>query len=111
MKLKTLLNEYKNVSKEIRTEAKNYNYLSRALRIANGNKDIFSRYQNSWKKIISLNERSYQIMYEYRKICGSWLYRFLFFFGILKKQNTFRYIDNTKTWFKYDQFINLIYLK
>lgn len=110
MKIKRLLNEYKSISKEMRFEAKNYNYLSLAVKTSHS-KEIFAKYQNSWKKIISLNEKAYSIMYEYRKISGSLLYRVLFFFGILKKQHTFRFIDESKTQFKCDLMINLLDLR
>ena len=110
MKIKSLLNEYKSISKEMRFEAKNYNYLSLAVRTSHS-KEIFVKYQNSWKKLISLNEKAYSIMYEYRKICGSFSYRVLFFFGILPRQNSFRFVDGSKTQFKCNQMINLLNLK
>ena len=111
MKIKNLLNEYKNISKEMRNEAKNYNRLSFAVRSNYCNKETFAKYQNSWKRLISLNEKAYQIMYEYRKLCNTFSYRFLFFCGFLPKQNTFRFVDESKTQFKYDQMINLLNLK
>ena len=110
MKIKSLLIQYKNISKEMRNEARNYNYLSLAVRTSHSKK-TFEDYQNSWKKLISLNEKAYSIMYEYRKLSGSFSYKLLFFFGILPKQNSFRFIDGSKTQFKYDQMINLLNLK
>lgn len=110
MKIKNLLNEYKNISKEMREEAKKYNYLSLAV-MTSHSKETFIKYQESWKKLISLNEKAYGVMYEYRKICGSFLYKTLFFFGILPKQNTFRFINGSKTQFKCDLMINLLNLK
>jgi hypothetical protein len=110
MKIKNLLSEYKRIAKEMKEEAKNYNYLSLAVRSSHS-KETFTKYQNSWKRLISLNEKAYSIMYEYRKLCGSLSYRVLFFFGILPKQNTFRFIDGRKTQFKYDQMINLLNLR
>lgn len=110
MKIKNLLNEYKNISKEMRNEAKNYNYLYSAVKTSHS-KETFIKYQESWKKLISLNEKAYSIMYEYRTLCGSIRYKTMFFLGILPKQNSFRFINGSKTQFKYDQMINLVNLK
>lgn len=110
MKIKSLLNEYKNISKEMRKEAKNYNYLFSAVKTSHS-KETFLKYQESWKKLIFLNEQAYHIMYEYRKLCGSIRYKVMFFLGILPKQNSFRFINESKTQFKYDQMINLVNLK
>lgn len=109
MKIKNLLNEYKNISKEMRNEAKNYNYLSSAV-MTSHSKEIFKKYQESWEKLISLNERAYGVMYEYRELCGSALYKALFFVGVLPKQNSFRFINESKTQFKCEQMINLLNL-
>ena len=111
MKLKNLLQQYKNISKEMRREAQNYNYLSAAVRSNYCSKETFAKYQNSWKKLISLNEEAYKIMYEYRSLCSRFSYRVLFFLGILPKQNTFRFVDGSKTQFKFDMMINLLNLK
>lgn len=110
MKIKKLLNEYKNISKEMRNEAKNYNYLSSAVRTSHS-KETFLKYQESWKKLISLNEKAYGVMYEYRKLCCSLLYKVMFKIGVLPKQNSFRFINGSKTQFKCDQMINLVNLK
>ena len=110
MKIKDLLNDYKNISKEMREEAKNYNYLYLAVRTSHS-EETFIKYQESWKKLISLNEKAYGIMYEYRKLCGSIRYKAMFFLGVLPKQNTFRFINGSKTQFKYDLMINLLNLK
>ena len=110
MKIKNLLNEYKNISKEMRNEAKNYNYLSSVV-MTSRSKETFIKYQESWKKLISLNEKAYGIMYEYRKLCGSALYKAMFFLGVLPKQNSFRFINGSKTRFKCDLMINLLNLK
>lgn len=110
MKIKSLLNEYKNISKEMRNEAKNYNYLSSAVMHSCSDK-TFAEYKKSWKKLISLNEQAYRIMYEYRTLCGSLIYKTMFFIGLLPKQNSFRFINGSKTQFKYDQMINLVNLK
>ena len=110
MKLKTLLNEYKNISKEMKAEAKNYNYLSLAVRSSHS-KETFVKYQESWKKLLRLNEKAYKVMYEYRKLCSTFFYRSLFFCGILPKQNSFRFVDGSKTQFNYDQMINLLNLR
>lgn len=110
MKIKNLLNDYKNISKEMRKEAKNYNYLSLAV-MTSHSKETFIKYQESWKKIISLNEKAYCIMYEYRKLCGSIRYKAMFFIGVLPKQNSFRFINGSDTQFKCDLMINLVNLK
>ena len=110
MKIQKLAKQYRAISKEMRAEAENYNYLSRAVRSSHS-KETFTKYQNSWKKLISLNEKAYQIMYEYRSLCNRFSYRVLFFFGFLPKQNTFRFVDGSKTQFKYDLMINLLNLK
>lgn len=47
MKIKNLLNEYKRIAKEMKEEAKNYNYLSLAVRSSHS-KEIFVKYKNSW---------------------------------------------------------------
>lgn len=109
MKIKNLLSEYKRISKEMKEEAKNYNNLSLTVRYSHS-KDVFVKYQNSWRKLISLNGEAYQIMREYRTLCGSFSYRVLFFFGILPKQHTFRYTDENKVFFKSEQMINLLNL-
>ena len=111
MKLTSLLIQYKSISKEMKTEAKNYNNLCDAVRSNHCTKETFAKYRNSWKRLISLNNEAYQIMYEYRTLCNSFKYRFLFFVGILPKQNTFRFTDDSKTFFNYNQMINLLYLK
>lgn len=110
MKIKNLLNDYKNISNEMREEAKKYNYLSLAVKTSHS-KETFIKYQESWKKLISLNEKAYGIMYEYRKLCGSIRYKAMFFLGILPKQNSFRFINESKTQFKCDLMINLLNLK
>lgn len=110
MKIKSLLNEYKSISKEMKIEAKNYNYLYSAVKTSHS-KETFIKYQESWKKLISLNEKAYGVMYEYRKLCGSPLYKVMFFLGVLPKQNSFRFINGSKTQFKYNQMINLVNLK
>ena len=110
MKIKKLLNEYKNISKEMRNEAKNYNYLSSAV-MTSHSKETFLKYQESWKKLISLNEKAYGAMYEYRTLCCSIRYKAMFFLGILPRQNSFRFINESKTQFKCDLMINLLNLK
>lgn len=110
MKIKSLLNEYKRIAKEMKEEAKKYNYLSSAIRHSCSDK-TFAEYRNSWRKLISLNDKAYSIMYEYRTLCGSPLYKAMFFLGILPKQNSFRFINGSKTQFKYEQMINLLNLK
>ena len=111
MKLANLLNQYKSISNEMKAEAKNYNYLCDAVRSNYCTKETFEKYRNSWKRLISLNEKAYNIMYEYRTLCNSLKYRFFFFVGILPKQNTFRFVNDSKTQFDYNQMINLLYLK
>lgn len=110
MKIKSLLSEYKRIANEMKEEAKNYNRLSSAVRTSSS-KEIFVKYHESWKRLLSLNEQAYKIMYEYRKLCGSALYKAMFFIGILPKQNSFRFINGSKTEFKYEQMINLLNLK
>ena len=110
MKIKNLLKEYKSISKEMKIEAKNYNYFSSAVMHSCSDK-TFAEYQKSWKKLISLNEKAYGVMYEYRALCGSLLYKVMFFLGVLPKQNSFRFINGSKTQFKYNQMINLLNLK
>lgn len=109
MKIKSLLSEYKRIAKEMKEEVKNYNHLSLAVRTSHS-REICVKYQNSWKRLLSLNEKAYNIMYEYRSLCNSSKYRFLFFVGILPKQNTFRFVNDSKTQFKYDQLINMFNL-
>lgn len=110
MKVTRLLSEYKSIAKEMKEEVKKYNYLSSVVRHSCSDK-TFAEYKDSWKKLISLNEKAYRVMYEYRTLCGSFLYRVLFLLNILPKQNTFRFVDESKTRFKYDQMINLVNLK
>lgn len=109
MKLKNLAKQYRAISKEMKREAENYNYLSRAVRSSHSH-DTFIKYNESWKKLLRMNEAAYKVMYEYRSLCNRFSYRVLFFIGILPKQNTFRFVDDTKTWFNYDQMINLLKL-
>lgn len=110
MKIKSLLSEYKSIAKEMKEEAKKYNYLSLAIRHSCSDK-TFAEYKNSWEKLISLNEQAYSIMYEYRTLCGSLLYKVMFFLGVLPKQNSFRFINGSKTQFKCKLMINLLNLK
>lgn len=110
MKINSLLSEYKRIAKEMKSEAKNYNYLYLAVKTSHS-KETFIKFQESWKKLISLNEKAYGIMYEYRKLCGSIRYKAMFFLGILPKQNSFRFINESKTQFKCDLMINLLNLK
>ena len=110
MKIKSLLSEYKRVVKEMKKEAKRYNYLSSAVMHSCSEK-TFAEYKESWGKLISLNEQAYSIMYEYRTLCGSLFYKTIFFLGVLPKQNSFRFINGSKTQFKYEQMINLLNLK
>ena len=109
MKIKNLLSEYKSIAKEMKEEAKNYNRLSSALRTSRSS-DILVKYNASWRKLLTLNDKAYYIMREYRELCGSLSYKVLFFLGILPKQHYFRFIDGSKTRFKYDQLINLLNL-
>jgi len=111
MKIKSLLSEYKRIAKEMKAEAQNYNYLCNAVRTNYCTKETFEKYRNSWKRLISLNEQAYNIMHEYRTLCNSLKYRFLFFVGILPKQNTFRFVNDSKTQFKCNQMINLLNLR
>ena len=110
MRITKLLIQYKSISNEMRKEAKNYNYLCDAVKTSSS-KDTFKKYKESWAKLIRLNEDAYRVMYEYRKLCDTFFYRFLFFTGILPKQNTFRFVDERKTQFNCDLLINLLYLK
>ena len=95
----------------MRKEAENYNYLCDAVRSKYCTKQTFDNYRNSWKRLLSLNEQAYIVMYEYRTLCNTLKYRFLFFVGILPKQHTFRFVNDSKTQFDYNQMINLLYLK
>ena len=110
MRITKLLNQYKSISNEMRKEAKNYNYLCDSVKTSSS-KDTFKKYNESWKKLIRLNENGYKVMYEYRKLCDTFFYRFLFSTGILPKQHTFRFVNESKTQFKCDLLINLLYLK
>ena len=110
MKLKELVKQYKTIANEMKKEAKNYNNLCYSVSCGCSNK-TFKSYKESWKRLISLNEEAYRVMYEYRKLSGSAFYRFLFFCGILPKQNTFRFIDESKTRFNCVLLINLLNLK
>ena len=111
MKIRSLLSEYKRIAKEMKAEAQNYNYLCKAVRTNYCTEETFEKYRNSWKRLISLNAKAYSIMYEYRTLCNSLKYRFLFFLGVLPKQNSFRFINESKTQFKCDLMINLVNLK
>ena len=111
MKIKSLLCEYKNIAKEMKEEAKKYNYLSYIVCHSLCSDKTFAEYKNSWKRLIALNNEAYSVMYEYRKLCGSIRYKAMFFLGILPKQNSFRFKSGSKTVFKYQQMINLINLK
>ena len=110
MKIKSLLCEYKNIAKEMKEEAKRYKYLSSIVEHSLCSDQTFAEYKNSWKRLISLNNEAYGVMYEYRKLCGSIRYKAMFFLGILPKQNSFRFKNGSKTEFNYKQIINLLNL-
>lgn len=110
MKIKNLLSEYKRIAKEMKEEAQKYNYLSSAVRRPYCSDKTFAEYQKSWRKLISLNNEAYNIMHEYRTLCGSLSYRVLFFLGIIPKQHTFRFVDDTKTWYKAKSMMSLLNL-
>ena len=109
MRLSTLRNEYKAIANEMKEEAKNYNYLAKAVRRSHSHK-TFEDYNKSWRKLLDLNEKAYHIMYEYRSLCNSFVYRCMFFVGLLPKQHTFNFTDEKKVQFKYDQLLNLLNL-
>lgn len=110
MKIKSLLSEYKRIANEMKEEARNYNYLSSAVMNSCSEK-TFAEYKKSWRKLISLNEQAYGVMYEYRTLCGSPLYKTMFFLGVLPKQNSFRFINGSNTQFKCELMINLLNIK
>ncbi len=110
MKIKNLLSEYKSIAKEMKAEAKNYNRLSLAVMHSCSDR-TFAEYKNSWKKLLSLDEKAYHIMYEYRKFSGSFLYKAMFFLGVMPKQNSFRFVNESRTRFKYENMINLLNIK
>lgn len=110
MRIKNLLNEHKSIAKEMKAEAKNYNYLSEAVRNSSS-KEAFREYQASWRKLISLNNRAYRIMVEYRALCGTLKYKAMFLLGILPKQHSFRYMEGSRVFFKYKQLLSLLSLQ
>ena len=110
LRVKKLLQAYKSVAKEMKTEAKNYNYLSELVETSTSS-EVFCNYQSSWKRLIYLNDIAYNIMYEYRELCGTPKYKVLFFFGVLPKQHSFRFIEGSKVCFRYSQLINLLSLR
>ena len=110
LRIKKLLHSYKSVAKEMKAEAKNYNYLSELVETLNSSKAFYS-YRASWKRLIYLNDIAYNIMYEYRELCATPKYKVLFFFGVLPKQHSFRFIEGSKVCFKYSQLINLLSLR
>ena len=109
MRIKNLLNEYKSIANEMKAEANNYNCLSETVRTSSS-KEAFRKYQESWRKLISLNDRAYSIMFEYRALCGTLKYKAMFILGILPKQHSFRYMEGSRVCFKYEQLINLLSL-
>lgn len=109
MRIKNLLNEYKSIAKEMKAEAKNYNYLSETVRTSSS-KEAFRKYQASWSRLISLNDRAYNIMVEYRELCGTLKYKAMFLLGILPKQHSFRYMEGSRVCFKHEQLLNLLSL-
>lgn len=109
MRIKNLLNEYKRIAKEMKAEAKNYNYLSETVRTSSS-KEAFRKYQASWSRLISLNDRAYNIMVEYRELCGTLKYKAMFLLGILPKQHSFRYMEGSRVCFKHEQLLNLLSL-
>ena len=110
LRIKKLLQAYKSVAKEMKAEAKNYNYLSELVEISTSN-EAFCSYQASWKRLIYLNDIAYSIMYEYRELCGTPKYKVLFFLGVLPKQHSFRFFEGSKVCFRYSQLINLLNLR
>ena len=110
MRIKNLLNEYKRLANEMKTEAKNYNYLSEIVRTSSS-KEAFRKYRESWRKLISLNDRAYNIMFEYRALCGTLKYKAMFILGILPKQHSFIYKEGSRVLFKCEQLINLLSLQ
>ena len=110
LRVKKLLQAYKSVAKEMKIEAKNYNYLSELVETSTS-REVFFNYQASWKRLMYLNDIAYSIMYEYRKICGTPKYKVLFFFGVFPKQHSFRFFGGSKVCFRYSQLINLLSLR
>lgn len=110
MRIKNLLNEYKSIAKEMKAEAKNYNCLSKTVRTSSS-KEAFRKYQASWSRLISLNNRAYNIMIEYRELCGTLKYKAMFLLGILPKQHSFRYMEGSRVLFKCNQLVNLVSLE
>ena len=109
MRIKNLLNEYKRIAKEMKAEAKNYNYLSETVRTSSS-KEAFRKYKASWSRLISLNDRAYNIMVEYRELCGTLKYKAMFIIGIIPKQHSFRYKEGSRVFFKSEQLLNLLSL-
>lgn len=107
MTLLALKNEYKKIANEMKEEAKNYKYLAKAVRRSHS-QETFVKYEKSWRKLLTLNENAYSIMYNYRSLCNSFAYRCMFFWGILPKQHTFIFTDEKKVQFKYTQLLSLI---
>ena len=110
MRIKNLLNEYKRLAKEMKAEAENYNYLSKIVRTSSS-KEVFRKYQESWRKLISLNDRAYYIMVEYRALCGTLKYKAMFLLGILPRQHSFRYMEGSRVFFKCEHLLNLLSLQ
>ena len=110
MRVKNLLNEYKRIAKEMKAVEKNYNYLSETVSTSTS-KDTFRKYQASWRKLISLNDRAYNIMVEYRELCGTLKYKAMFLLGILPRQHSFRYMEGSRVFIKCEQLLNLLSLQ
>lgn len=111
MKIKTLVSDYKRIAKEMKEEVKKYKNLASIVEHSFCSDKTFAEYNNSWKRLIALNNEAYSVMYEYRKLCGSIRYKAMFFLGILPKQNTFRFKRGSKTEFKCQLLINLLNLR
>lgn len=111
MKIKYLLSQYKFITKEMKKEADVYSRLSSVVTSRCCSDELFAQYRASWLRLLELNEKAYNIMYEYRVLSSSVLYRVLFFFGVMPKQNGFRFANGCKSAFNYSQLINLVNLK
>lgn len=108
MKLTKILREYKETVREMKAIAKPYNILKKYIN-ENGklSDEGWRQYERLWIRALDVNNRAYDLMYEYRKTSETLKYRILFALHICKRQNGFRVYNNEGA-FRYTNLLNTL---
>ena len=108
MRLTKILREYKETVREMKAIAKPFNILTMQKK-KNGNlsEEGWKQYERLWHRALDVNNKAYDLMYEYRKTSETLKYRILFALHIVKRQNGFR-VYNAEGAFRYTNLINTL---